>query len=100
MNQSNSQKPKRGRPTNLEKARRAELASSVDPASVDPVAVLQRIAGNPFAPAAARVSAAKALLAIKPVAQPSGEAEGEDIPRDALSRKAFDILNDSSKRTH
>jgi hypothetical protein len=59
------QKAKRGRPTRAATAarRKAALAAAgIDPASVDPRAVLAQVAGDVSAPASARVTAAKALI--------------------------------------
>ena len=59
-------KPNRGRPTRAQAsaaAMEALRAAGFDPASVDPRAVLAAVAGDPSAPASARVAAARTLLA-------------------------------------
>jgi hypothetical protein len=56
----------RGRPTRAEQAAKsaaALAAAGIDPSTVDPRAVLAAVAADPSAPASARVSAARALLA-------------------------------------
>ncbi len=56
----------RGRPNRAEasaKALAALAANGIDPASIDPRAVLAAVAADPSAPASARVAAARALLA-------------------------------------
>jgi hypothetical protein len=62
----NAKRRGRGRPTRAEASARriaAQQAAGIDPASVDPRAVLAQVAGDVAAPASARVSAAKALMA-------------------------------------
>jgi hypothetical protein len=53
-----------GRPelNNPRRALAALTAAGIDPATVDPRAVLAAVAADPSAPASARVSAARALL--------------------------------------
>jgi hypothetical protein len=61
-----NKKPHRGRPSRAEasaKALAALAANGIDPASIDPRAVLAAVAADPSAPASARVAAARALLA-------------------------------------
>ena len=56
----------RGRPSRAEasaKALAALQAAGIDVTDIDPRLILQAIAADPSAPASARVSAAKALLA-------------------------------------
>ena len=91
------QKPKRGRPSNADRARRATLAASVDPATVDPKAVLAGIMIDATVPAAARVSAAKALLAIKSAAPDPGRDDRQGIPDDPLSRRALEIISNTKR---
>jgi hypothetical protein len=61
---------KRGRPSKEEATRRALAAILIDPRGVDPLAVLAGIMMDVSAPAGARVSAAKALLAARDPEQP------------------------------
>jgi hypothetical protein len=51
---------RRGRPTRAEVS--AKALADLDPAQVDPLAILRTIASDASAPAAARVAACKALL--------------------------------------
>jgi hypothetical protein len=56
----------RGRPSRAEASAKtiaALQAAGIDPTSIDPRAVLAAVAADPSAPAYARVSAARALLA-------------------------------------
>lgn len=87
-------KRKVGRP-NRKAASEAALAS-VDLSKVDPVAVLREIAIDSSAPAAARVAAARALIADDRRAgqqPPDGQEQGGD----AVSRYALRILNGGKK---
>ena len=52
-----------GRPTRAQATTKALAGLEVDPAMADPITVLRQIMCDISAPAAARVSAAKALLA-------------------------------------
>ncbi|MCP3469820.1 hypothetical protein NLM33_05685 [Bradyrhizobium sp. CCGUVB1N3] len=78
-------KRRRGRPTRQEASQAA--LTNVDVAAVDPMMVLKTIAGDPTAPATARVSAAKALLEGTPPPARQENPEG-----DALTRRALRLL--------
>jgi hypothetical protein len=80
---------RRGRPTKAEEVRRALAEIGVDPALVDPRRVLASIAGDADAPASARVSAAKALLAARDQGSPD---EGLAAGGDAVSVRAQQLL--------
>jgi hypothetical protein len=67
-----------------EKWRGARLA--IDPRTIDPRTVLAEIAGDPRAPATARVAACKALLDTEPA-----KARDEDL-RDRVAAKAVELL--------
>src|SRR5690348_9352518 len=55
-------KNSRGRPSRAVASAKALAALAVDPASVDPRAILAKIAADTSAPATARVAACRALL--------------------------------------
>ena len=77
---------RKGRPSRAVASAKALAALQIDPASVDPRAVLQSIAADTSAPATARVGACRALLA-KPE-----EAEPEDAAADAVTKLALRLL--------
>jgi hypothetical protein len=54
---------RRGRPTRAQASAKALAGLTIDPSTVDPKVILAQIMVDASAPAAARVSAAKALLA-------------------------------------
>jgi hypothetical protein len=73
-----------GKPTRAQasaKALAALAAEGIDPAKVDPRAVLQSIAADPSAPASARVSAARALLRM---ADEAPEADADELTLKAI----------------
>jgi hypothetical protein len=67
----NPEPPRRrcGRPSKAEELQRALAALAIDPRTVDPLAVLAGIMVNPNLPAAARVQAARLLIAARDQAQ-------------------------------
>src|SRR6516165_4237166 len=81
----------RGRPSRAEATAKALAALGIDPASIDPRAVLAAIAADRSAPATARVAACKALLAHQ---QPAGEPDkpGVGDKPDDLTQRALQIL--------
>ena len=91
-----SSKPRGGRPTKAQVARRRILETGVDPALVDPRRVLAGIAVDPAAPATARVAAARALLSATAGLPPPSEAEFEGStampPEDVLTQRALALL--------
>jgi hypothetical protein len=74
-------KGKGGRPSRAEASTKALLG--IDPAAVDPVAVLREIMADRSTPASARVSAAKALLELRD--QDPAEGAGGDINARAIA---------------
>lgn len=91
-----SGKAKGGRPTRAEALRRRIEAAGIDPAQVDPTRILASIAVDVNAPAAARVSACKVLIAafarVVPVAVPA-PIEDEKAPElDALTVRALQLM--------
>jgi len=85
---------RRGRPSRADataKVEKALAALGLDPANLDPRAVLAAIAADVSAPASARVAACKCLLAHQ---QPAGEPDkpGDGAPPDALTQRALQIL--------
>lgn len=89
-------KPRGGRPTKAQTARRRILETGVDPALVDPRRILAGIAVDPAAPATARVAAARALLSATPGLAPPSEPEFEGPtvmpPEDLLTQRALALL--------
>jgi hypothetical protein len=79
---------RRGRPTREEEVRRALAEVGCNPDLVDPLRVLASIAGDADAPASARVSAAKALLAVRD----QGPAEDSAVAGDAVTVRAQQLL--------
>src|SRR5271157_1595727 len=88
-----------GRPTRKAAsaaALRTLVQAGVDPSAIDPRKILASIAADASSPASARVAACRALLA-----QPGGDGgrtnEASD-GADALSRRAIELLAQSSRR--
>ena len=81
------------RPTREERSNRA--LQNVDVANVDPLLVLKLVAADPTQPAAARVSAARALLAARVVDLPSADSR----ERDDLNRRALTLLARAQRKT-
>jgi hypothetical protein len=80
-----------GRPTREEASRKALERLAVDPATIDPRAILAAIAADASAPASARVSACRALLA--PPADGADARAGDDLSRRALALLAQRAIN-------
>jgi hypothetical protein len=80
----------RGRPSRAEATAKALAALGIDPASIDPRAVLAAIAADSSAPASARVAACKALLTHQPAGEPDKPGVGD--PPDELTQRALQIL--------
>lgn len=85
-----------GRPTREEAEARRIRAVGVDPALVDPRRILAAIAIDQEAPAAARVSACRTLIASGTA--PAHEAgvpiasTGDELPPDELTRRALELM--------
>jgi hypothetical protein len=76
-----------GRPTRAQASAKALAGLEIDPAMVDPKTVLRQIMCDTSAPAAARVSAAKALLAVHE------RGDGGEARYDAdLNRRALTLM--------
>lgn len=90
-------KPKRkmGRPTRSAASKRA--LAEIDLTQVDPLSVLRAIAADGSAPAAARVTAAKALLLVDRRGR-SEEPPETEPSLDAVSRGALRILQGGKAR--
>jgi hypothetical protein len=89
-------KRKRGRPNRAEASRRALsllLEAGIDPDTINPRAILAAIAADSSAPASARVSACRALIAcalpvpIEPEPRPTrnGKAAAGELSKRALT---------------
>ena len=78
---------RRGRPTRAQASAKALAGLTIDPAMVDPKLILAQIMVDTSAPAAARVSAAKALLADRE------RGEGGEARHDAdLNKRALALM--------
>jgi hypothetical protein len=76
-----------GRPSRAQASAKALAGLEVDPTTVDPKLILAQIMVDASAPAAARVSAAKALLADRE------RGDGGEAHRDTdLNRRALSLL--------
>ena len=76
-----------GRPTRAQASAKALAGVMVDPTTVDPRVILAQIMVDASAPAAARVSAAKALLA------DCERGDGGETGRDAdLNKRALELM--------
>ena len=80
---------KRGRPSR--RAATAKALAGVDPAAVDPRAVLAAIAADTSAPAAARVAACKMLIGEQGAPKPADQD-------DPVMRLALQLLNKGAKK--
>jgi hypothetical protein len=76
-----------GRPTREQASAKALAGVVIDPTTVDPRLILAQIMVDTSAPAAARVSAAKALLADR-----ERDDGGEDRPDTDLDRRARALM--------
>ena len=81
---------KRGRPPRAEASSKALQGVDID--RVDPLRVLREIAGDSSAPAAARVAAAKALLA-----HSGQKQQGDGSELDRISQRALTLLKGGRK---
>ena len=81
-------KRRRGRPTRAEASAAALAPLAVDPGSIDPRSILAAIAADLSAPAAARVAAAKALLA----GRDGDNEQHHGDAGDPLTRRALELL--------
>ena len=84
-----------GRPTRKAasaEALRALVDAGIDPATIDPRAILAAIAADASSPASARVAACKVLLQAPGAAQHSAGANA-DVGADRLSERALGLLN-------
>jgi hypothetical protein len=75
---------KRGRPSRQEATARALAALAIDPRTVDPLAVLAGIMVDVSLPAAARVQAARALIAARDQGPAKDFAAGSDVAARAI----------------
>jgi len=75
---------KRGRPSREEATRRALAALTIDPRTVDPLAVLAGIMVDVSLPASARVQAARALIAARGQGPAEDAAAGSDVAARAI----------------
>jgi hypothetical protein len=83
---TNHEQPRRrrGRPSKAEELQRAMAALAIDPRTVDPLAVLAGIMVDVSLPAAARVQAARALLAARDQGPAKDFAAGSDVAARAI----------------
>ena len=91
MIEATKPKRRRGRPTREEASRKLLARLAVDPATIDPKAILAAIAADASAPAAARVTACRALLGMNRGSE-RGASTGTGDVAGELTARALSIM--------